>query len=178
MRSFAIATAMAAAMTFGAVWKAGDAPADATTAISTTKLMFVVAPSTSCQATPNSDARSVSTLALGDQLNVTRSENAWSRIEFASGLACWTKAEALSDERPKVGARPHARAPAVPEYTMPDQAMDAPIPQAVVGTAVYFPNCRSAWAVGAAPMYRGDPGYRPQLDGDSDGVACEPFRRR
>ncbi|WP_229667300.1 excalibur calcium-binding domain-containing protein [Sphingopyxis bauzanensis] len=39
-----------------------------------------------------------------------------------------------------------------------------------------------ARAAGAAPLYRGQPGYRPEMDGDSDGVgdgiACEPYRQR
>jgi hypothetical protein len=43
---------------------------------------------------------------------------------------------------------------------------------------VYFPNCDAARAAGAAPLYRGEPGYRPPLDRDGDGVACEPYRRR
>lgn len=42
---------------------------------------------------------------------------------------------------------------------------------------VFFRNCAAARAAGAAPLYRGQPGYRPQLDGDSDGAACEPYRR-
>jgi len=42
---------------------------------------------------------------------------------------------------------------------------------------VYFSGCRAARAAGAAPMYRGDPGYRPEMDGDNDGIACEPYRR-
>lgn len=37
----------------------------------------------------------------------------------------------------------------------------------------YFPNCASARAAGAAPLRRGDPGYRLGLDRDGDGVACE-----
>ena len=44
--------------------------------------------------------------------------------------------------------------------------------------AVYYRNCAAARAAGAAPMYRGQPGYRPALDRDGDGVACEPYRRR
>jgi hypothetical protein len=40
-------------------------------------------------------------------------------------------------------------------------------------TTVYFENCTAAIAAGAAPLYRGQPGYRPELDGDGDGVACE-----
>jgi endonuclease YncB( thermonuclease family) len=43
--------------------------------------------------------------------------------------------------------------------------------------SVYFANCRAAIAAGAAPLHRGQPGYRSQMDGDNDGVACEPFRR-
>lgn len=41
-----------------------------------------------------------------------------------------------------------------------------------------FPNCAAALAAGAAPFYRGQPGYRPDWDGDGDGIACEPHRRR
>ena len=31
----------------------------------------------------------------------------------------------------------------------------------------------AARAAGAAPLYAGQPGYRPEMDGDRDGVACE-----
>ena len=41
------------------------------------------------------------------------------------------------------------------------------------GGSAYYPNCKAARAAGAAPLYRGQPGYRPGLDGDGDGVACE-----
>jgi hypothetical protein len=37
----------------------------------------------------------------------------------------------------------------------------------------YFPNCASARAAGVAPLRRGDAGYRPGLDRDNDGIACE-----
>ena len=39
----------------------------------------------------------------------------------------------------------------------------------------YYRNCDAARAAGAAPIYRGEPGYRPELDRDSDGIACEPY---
>ena len=38
---------------------------------------------------------------------------------------------------------------------------------------VYYKNCAAARAAGAAPLYAGEPGYRPKMDGDGDGVACE-----
>ena len=41
---------------------------------------------------------------------------------------------------------------------------------------VYYPNCDAARAAGAAPIRRGQPGYRPGLDRDNDGIACEPRR--
>ncbi|MCA1188100.1 MULTISPECIES: excalibur calcium-binding domain-containing protein [unclassified Saccharopolyspora] len=44
---------------------------------------------------------------------------------------------------------------------------DAPEP------SVYYQNCDAARAAGAAPVYRGDPGYRPKLDRDGDGIGCE-----
>ncbi len=44
--------------------------------------------------------------------------------------------------------------------------------------ANYFRNCDAARAAGKAPIYRGQPGYRPALDRDNDGVACEPYRNR
>ena len=40
-------------------------------------------------------------------------------------------------------------------------------------TAVYYRNCAAARAAGAAPIYFGEPGYRPALDRDRDGVACK-----
>jgi hypothetical protein len=40
------------------------------------------------------------------------------------------------------------------------------------------PNCNAARAVGLAPAYKGEPGYWPSHDADSDGIACEPWPRR
>lgn len=40
----------------------------------------------------------------------------------------------------------------------------------------YYPNCAAARAAGVAPIYAGQPGYRPGLDADNDGIACEPYR--
>ncbi len=48
----------------------------------------------------------------------------------------------------------------------------------VNGTTVYYRNCAAARAAGAAPVYRGDPGYAPHLDRDNDGIGCEPYRGR
>lgn len=41
------------------------------------------------------------------------------------------------------------------------------------GTSAYYRNCSAARAAGAAPVYRGQPGYGRHLDRDNDGVGCE-----
>lgn len=41
------------------------------------------------------------------------------------------------------------------------------------GDANLFENCDEAVAAGHAPLHVGDVGYRPELDADHDGVACE-----
>ncbi len=50
---------------------------------------------------------------------------------------------------------------------------NAPTPPPTDGSSVYYPNCAAARAAGVAPLHRGDPGYRPGLDRDGDGIACE-----
>lgn len=42
--------------------------------------------------------------------------------------------------------------------------------------SVYYQGCDQARSAGAAPIYRGSPGYREGIDGDGDGIACEPHR--
>lgn len=44
-----------------------------------------------------------------------------------------------------------------------------------VEQSVYYSGCDEVRAAGKAPLYSGDPGYREGMDGDSDGVACEPY---
>ncbi|MEU1756727.1 excalibur calcium-binding domain-containing protein [Micromonospora matsumotoense] len=40
--------------------------------------------------------------------------------------------------------------------------------------ALYYKNCDAVRAAGDAPLFEGEPGYRPGLDRDGDGEACEP----
>ncbi|RXD04050.1 excalibur calcium-binding domain-containing protein [Sphingomonas sp. UV9] len=44
-------------------------------------------------------------------------------------------------------------------------------------SSVVYSGCREVRAAGAAPLYRGSPGYRADMDGDGDGIACEDYRR-
>ena len=48
-----------------------------------------------------------------------------------------------------------------------------PPPQRAFSGSLYFPNCASARAAGAAPVRSGQPGYGRHLDRDGDGIGCE-----
>ncbi len=37
----------------------------------------------------------------------------------------------------------------------------------------YYVTCEAARKAGVAPIQEGDPGYRPALDRDGDGTACD-----
>ncbi|MEU6601633.1 excalibur calcium-binding domain-containing protein [Streptomyces flaveolus] len=41
------------------------------------------------------------------------------------------------------------------------------------GEGFMYDNCADARAAGAAPVYRGEPGYGPHLDADNDGIGCD-----
>lgn len=99
-----------------------------------------------------------------------------------------TQAPAPSAEAPaaEVPSTPEAEAPApvAPAPAAPGAGVgagpaDAAVPEAeapaagVPGADVYFSRCAEAREAGMAPLYAGTPGYRPGLDGDGDGVACE-----
>jgi len=49
---------------------------------------------------------------------------------------------------------------------------------ASAGSGWSYRNCREARAAGVAPLYRGQPGYGSHMDGDNDGIACEPYHGR
>jgi micrococcal nuclease len=99
------------------------------------------------------------------------------------GLGLWspetcngqTSTAALAE--PTKAAVPPTLAPSRPPAptTAPTQRPVVPAspPTAVSPGAPYYKNCAAARTAGAAPLRRGQPGYRPQLDGDSDGIACE-----
>lgn len=49
----------------------------------------------------------------------------------------------------------------------------APQPETSDGGEVHYENCDAVRAAGAAPIHRGEPGYRAGLDRDGDGVGCQ-----
>ncbi|WP_255574133.1 excalibur calcium-binding domain-containing protein [Austwickia sp. TVS 96-490-7B] len=79
-------------------------------------------------------------------------------------------------------AAPAAPAPAASEAPAPAPAPDEEADSQGGGhsganqqhpSGVYYRSCKEARAAGAAPIRRGQPGYRSGLDRDNDGIACE-----
>ncbi|WP_448750937.1 excalibur calcium-binding domain-containing protein [Actinomyces sp.] len=61
----------------------------------------------------------------------------------------------------------------------PQREAAAPAPAPVQEqSSVYYKNCQAARDAGAAPLYRGNPGYRSELDRDGDGIACERSKKK
>lgn len=83
---------------------------------------------------------------------------------YASGYDAAPHVEPQAEPEPPVEEPPPAPAPAPQEEPPPP----APEPE-----HVHFENCTAARDAGAAPVYRGDPGYARHLDRDGDGVGCE-----
>ncbi|WP_086007978.1 excalibur calcium-binding domain-containing protein [Nocardia concava] len=72
---------------------------------------------------------------------------------------------------PPAAAPPTTTAVAAPPPA--PQAPPAEPPTTKPTPSVYYKTCADAKRAGAAPLHRGDPGYRPDLDRDGDGIACE-----
>lgn len=81
------------------------------------------------------------------------------RLEYDRGMS----ADELDAQQPSETSRLPSPAP-------------APRPSSVgEGASWSYRNCAEARAAGAAPIRRGEPGYGAHMDGDGDGVACEPY---
>lgn len=62
-------------------------------------------------------------------------------------------------------------------YTqLPPAAFQSADQRARIEQSVYYSGCNEVRAAGKAPLLAGQPGYRPDMDGDADGIACEPVR--
>lgn len=104
------------------------------------------------------------------------------QVEVKAAYGLWVTAaehDAIERELLRCGEGGPATPEEINEQPPPEEALppaQAPAPAPPQGTAdgeVYYANCAAARAAGAAPIYRGEPGYRSKLDGDNDGIACE-----
>jgi endonuclease YncB( thermonuclease family) len=92
-----------------------------------------------------------------------------------SRLGIW----ATRFERPAIwraaNPRPAREAPPVAVFDRPVRSGTRERSVASPRSFVYR-NCAQARAAGTTPLYRGQPGYGAHMDGDGDGIACEPYR--
>lgn len=106
-------------------------------------------------------------------LTVTKSE-----IAGLVSTPSETPSEASDDASPTpeetTEPEPVAEEPVVEPEEEPAEEPAPPAPAPKPAPApVRFSSCKQAREAGAAPLYRGDPGYSSNLDRDNDGVACE-----
>lgn len=71
--------------------------------------------------------------------------------------------------------KPSARAPQVPRIYYPSSG-SAPEPSVseTGGAQFYFSSCEQARSIGKSVLRTVEEGYRPELDGNRNGIACEP----
>ena len=60
-------------------------------------------------------------------------------------------------------------------YNLPAVTQEEVTARDAVEQSVHYSGCNEVRAAGKAPLHRGDPGYGEHMDGDGDGVACEPY---
>lgn len=103
-------------------------------------------------------------IAIKTRWGLSADQSEWGRVRNVLRARCPRLTIVLS------GATPES----LPLATVDDPTTTVK-PEARAGSAAAgpFANCAAARAAGAAPIHRGDPGYRSGLDGDGDGIACE-----
>lgn len=124
---------------------------------------YIRAASANCRTEGSTSAASVDRLERNAFVGVLQVEKGWSYLDRSPD--CWVRNDLLSDDRVSepVPIRSFSSAGGGSSYReRPSRRSSA-----------YYQNCSAARAAGAAPVYRGDPGYARRLDRDGDGVGCE-----
>lgn len=125
---------------------------------------FVRPATANCRASGSVGASPVEQLTRNSVVGVIRSEDGWSLIDRATD--CWVRDDLL--DRDYVVAPVQVRA-----FSSAGDGSGRARSGTSSGGSAYYRNCAAARAAGAAPVYRGDPGYARRLDRDGDGVGCE-----
>jgi hypothetical protein len=60
--------------------------------------------------------------------------------------------------------------------SLPPATFQSPQEREAIERSVTYAGCNEVRSAGKAPLYAGQPGYRTEMDGDGDGIACEPHR--
>ena len=102
----------------------------------------------------------------------------------AAGFACVAVGAGLShglrggqlplSQDPSVGSAPTSAPRPQATATPAPSVANTPVTGATRGhgAPVFYPDCAVVFALGKAPLYSDQPGFRPELDEDHDGIAC------
>ncbi len=94
-------------------------------------------------------------------------------VMCACALALATSGDEKKPDAP-AATTPAGLPPSVVESaTAPVETPGGLAPEPTKLADVYYASCAAARAAGAAPLHRGEPGYRSGLDRDGDGTACD-----
>lgn len=152
---------------------AGDAPTTAERQgdpLSVQNWRYVRPATVNCRAEGSTTAASITQLQRNDLVGVLRSESGWSLIDRSED--CWVRSDLLSVDRVAEPAPVRTFSSAGGGSGGGSGSRSSARSSRSSGS-VYYQNCSAARAAGAAPVYRGEPGYARRLDRDGDGVGCE-----
>jgi endonuclease YncB( thermonuclease family) len=121
-------------------------------------------------------------IAMGQMAHCTAGSQSYDRVVSACTIGGRSLGQMMRAAGIQEGGRGYSGVPSQPAATDRHQsrrlAQRAPAAPEASSYEPHYRSCREARAAGAAPMYRGNPDYNFALDGDGDGVACEPYRAR
>lgn len=152
---------------------AGPAPVPAVEPTSGGAAATSTVTSTARAAAPTTTVTQTATTSESTVPAAAVAESEAAREQAARESAARRQAARESASRERAAA---TQQPTQPAYTPEPRSTSVPAPAPVAEAApqsAYYPNCSAARAAGAAPLYRGQPGYAAKLDRDNDGVACE-----
>ena len=115
------------------------------------------------------DEKAVADKAAAEQAAVAKAAAAKAAADKAAADQAAAAKAAADQAAADQAARDAAARAASEQAAAAQKAAQAPAP----APAAYYANCTAAKNAGAAPLYRGQPGYSSSLDRDGDGVACE-----
>lgn len=157
-RSFIAITAIAAALMFAGVWKATEPRSPEVPAIIDTDPVSVTA-AAAPSALRQSKIHANHAVGIASRSALTRHPSE------SRGISRYGRREPNRDIPAFAGTTDLGMA------ANPGRRADV-----LLESSVFYSGCREVRAAGAAPLYRGSPGYSEGMDGDGDGIACEDYR--
>lgn len=132
-------------------------------------LMPATAPTSVPAASPAAATGAIATSTVTSTVRTTTTTTVTlAPASTSSTPAAPVASEPESEPVPAATVAPESTYAPAPAQTYAPAPVAEPAPQ-----SASYENCSAARAAGAAPLYRGQPGYASKLDGDNDGVACE-----